>query len=340
MPPTMSAPHRLLRQFTRPAGPGLRSLSQITPRRPQWRCPQCAQRPQQPRRTQQCRFQSTQQTPGPQPGDDPTFSSIVDQPAQLVKTGRRHGPGLIILALIPITAFALGTWQVQRLGWKTDLIARFEDRLIQPPLPLPPRIDPTAIADFDYRRVYATGMLNHDKEMLVGPRLNEGEDGYLVITPLERTDARGGSASILVNRGWIPKTKKAQRDRDPAALPRGEVTVQGLLREPWKKNTFTPDNQPARGVWYFPDVEEMAEWAGAQPVWIEETMKPDLIESMTRADKGIPIGRAAEVNLRNNHTQYIFTWYALSAATSVMLWMVIKKPAGGVARRVRQSREW
>lgn len=24
--------------------------------------------------------------------------------------------------------------------------------------------------------------------------------------------------------------------------------------------------------------------------------------------KGVPIGRPAEVNLRNNHAQYIFTW--------------------------------
>lgn len=95
-PPVMSAPPFLLRQFVRIAAPGLRNLSQTTSRRPQWRCPQCAHRPQ-PRKTQQRRFQSTQQTPGPQPGDDPSFSSIVDQPAQLVKTGRKHGPGLIIL---------------------------------------------------------------------------------------------------------------------------------------------------------------------------------------------------------------------------------------------------
>lgn len=174
-------------------------------------------------------------------------------------------------AIIPITAFALGTWQVQRLGWKTTLLARFEDRLVQPPLPLPPRIDPTAIADFDYRRVHATGTLNHAKEMLVGPRLMDGDDGFLVVTPLERTDKRG-SAAILVNRGWIAKDKKDQRTRAPEALPRGEVCVQGLLREPWKRNVFTPANQPGRGVWYFPDVGEMAEWAGTQAVWIEETM--------------------------------------------------------------------
>jgi surfeit locus 1 family protein len=29
---------------------------------------------------------------------------------------------------------------------------------------------------------------------------------------------------------------------------------------------------------------------------------------MNREAKGIPIGRAPEVNLRNNHVQYIVTW--------------------------------
>ena len=30
---------------------------------------------------------------------------------------------------------------------------------------------------------------------------------------------------------------------------------------------------------------------------------------MDYQSRGIPFGRAAEVNLRNNHAQYIFTWY-------------------------------
>lgn len=206
----------------------------------------------------------------------------------------------------------LGCWQVQRLGWKTELIARFEDRLVRDPLPLPPAIDPNAIKDFDYRRITATGKFRHDQEMLIGPRLHDGNDGYLVITPLERQfDGFIGNATILVCRGWIPKDKAAQSSR-PEGLPRGEVTVQGLLREPWKKNMFTPDNKPAQGAFYFPDVAQMAKHTGSQPVWIEETMRQDLIEAYDREAKGIPIGRAAEVNLRNNHTQYIFTWYFLS----------------------------
>jgi surfeit locus 1 family protein len=159
---------------------------------------------------------------------------------------------------------------VQRLQWKTDLLAKLEDRIVKPPLPLPGQVDPAAISDFDYRRVLATGKLRHDQEMLIGPRLREGENGYLVVTPLERKD---GGSKILVNRGWISKAKKDQRQRaNEEALPSGEVTVEGLLRAPWKKNMFTPENRPELGEFYFPDIDQMARLVGAQPVWIEETM--------------------------------------------------------------------
>ncbi|KAJ5692178.1 Cytochrome oxidase assembly protein shy1 [Penicillium macrosclerotiorum] len=260
----------------------------------------------------------------------------VDHPAKLVRVNQKHGPGLIILALIPIISFALGSWQIQRLDRKTKLIAKFEDRLVRPPLPLPPRVDPDAISEFDYRRVYTTGHYRHDKEMLVGPRMNEGEDGFLVVTPLERGD---GQSTVLVNRGWISRKMMDKKDR-PNGLPEGEVTVEGLLREPWKKNMFTPENKPEEGKFYFPDIEQMAELGGSQPVWIEETMVPDLLESYDRTAKGIPIGRAPEVNLRNNHAQYIFTWYGLSLATSIMLWMVVRKKPNEAMRRVRQNRNW
>jgi surfeit locus 1 family protein len=101
-------------------------------------------------------------------------------------------------------------------------------------------------------------------------------------------------------------------------------------------------------------------WCG---VILTSGVEPDLLKAWDREARGIPIGRPAEVNLRNNHTQYIFTWYvsmpvtlspcqtqrrlaypsfryALAAATSVMLWMVVKKPPADLARRVRQNKEW
>ncbi|RMZ76021.1 hypothetical protein DV738_g5145, partial [Chaetothyriales sp. CBS 135597] len=306
----------------------LRAISQVVrPRR--------GARPAQAR---SCRQLTTTPCARSQPADQPDFVSIVDAPAKLVSTKRKASKwGIAMLAVIPLTAFALGTWQVQRLDWKTKLIARYEDRLVRDPLPLPPRVDPNAIHDFDYRRVYVDGHFRHDKEMLIGPRTRDGQDGFLVITPLERGQ---GASTVLINRGWITREKELQRDRDPSALPQGEVTVAGLLREPWQRNMFTPNNKPEDGKFYFPDVHEMASVAGAEPVWIEETMQPSLLEAYHREARGIPIGRPAEVNLRNNHLQYIATWYSLSAITSVMMWLVLKQKPADLSRRVRRNTSW
>ncbi|KAI9720753.1 MAG: surf-like protein [Chrysothrix sp. TS-e1954] len=255
------------------------------------------------------------------------FKSIVDNPPQLVSVNKKHKKSIYLLA------FALGSWQIKRLDWKTELIARFEDRLIRPPLPLPPTIDPSVIADFDYRRVFAEGRLRHDQEILVGPRIHDGQDGFNVITPLERGE---DGSKILVSRGWISKVKKDQATRREG-LPSGPIVVAGLLREPFISNMFTPQNIPEKGQWYFPDVEAMARWTGSEPIWIEATMSPDLPMALNFEDKGIPIGRPAEVNLRNNHTQYIFTWYALGIATSIMFYIVARKPTG---RRLRRNVDW
>jgi surfeit locus 1 family protein len=36
--------------------------------------------------------------------------------------------------------------------------------------------------------------------------------------------------------------------------------------------------------------------------------EPEYMQMVDYEARGIPYGRAPEVNLRNNHAQYIFTW--------------------------------
>ena len=92
----------------------------------------------------------------------------------------------------------------------------------------------------------------------------------MVVTPLERSD--DPSSKVLVNRGWVSKKFADQKSR-PDSVKQGEkVRVEGMLREPWKKNMFTPENRPDIGEFYFPDVKQMAELTGSQPVWIEQTI--------------------------------------------------------------------
>lgn len=184
-------------------------------------------------------------------------------------------------------------------------MAYLEDMLVKDPLPLPPRLDPAVIPEFDFRRVFVEGRYRHDLEMLLGPRMHEGLVGYEVITPFERAD---GAGMVLVNRGWVAKEKAKQADRDAEGFPQGNVVLEGMLRKPYKKNMFTPNNNPKRNAWYFPDVKEMAQHVGAQQVWIEETFEVDLVKDMDYTERGIPIGKPAEIKIKNDHMQYIVTW--------------------------------
>lgn len=89
-----------------------------------------------------------------------------------------------LLSIIPITTFGLGTWQVQRLRWKVQLIEETEQKLANEPIPLPRILSPDRLFKFEFRRFQVNGRFLHHKEMLVGPRAKDGQNGYYVITPL------------------------------------------------------------------------------------------------------------------------------------------------------------
>ena len=49
-------------------------------------------------------------------------------------------PTMVLLGIMPIFTFALGTWQLKRLKWKINLIDELEEKLHSQPLQLPPSI--------------------------------------------------------------------------------------------------------------------------------------------------------------------------------------------------------
>lgn len=245
-----------------------------------------------------------------------------------------------LLVLMPIVSFGLGTWQIKRLKWKTNLITKSEYRIGLPPMPLPPTINPDIVdsGEFDYRRVQVDGTFRHDQEMLVGPRMHEGKEGYYVVTPLERKDG----SKLLIFRGWISKEFGPQYTRRdiPGALPTGKVSATCLLQRKPKKNMFTPDDKPEEGMYHFMSITEMANQTGSQPVFIKALTDPivnglELLPEQMMI-RGIPIGTPAKVEIRNTHFQYIMTWYGLSILTAGMLFRLIRANRGPQSLKARK----
>ena len=180
------------------------------------------------------------------------MSLMAASPASAEPQRRSRGLQVVLLlagVLLTAVFLALGTWQVQRLGWKLDLIERVEQRVHAPATPAPgaaqwPQI--TARSD-EYRHISLRGHFLFDKTSLVQASTVRGA-GFWVLTPLRTADGE----VVFVNRGFVPQ-------RAPVAeTPAAEVEVQGLLRLSEPGGGFLRHNDPMAQRWYSRDVQALA----------------------------------------------------------------------------------
>ncbi|HWT58054.1 MAG TPA: SURF1 family protein [Rhizobium sp.] len=214
--------------------------------------------------------------------------------------------GILVLIALAIL-ISLGTWQVERLHWKEGLLADIAARQVAAPVPL---ADIEAMAatggDIEYRKVTATGRYINNKERHFFATWR-GQTGFYVYTPLELADGR----VLFVNRGFVPYENKEPEMRMQGQLT-DQQTVTGLAREklPGKPSWVVPDNDVAKNIFYWKDLDVMAESVGLEkarviPFFVDADSTPN--------PAGLPIGGVTQVALPNDHLQYAFTWYGLAA---------------------------
>lgn len=223
--------------------------------------------------------------------------------------------------LIAATAgfIALGVWQVDRLQWKRDLIARVDARVHAPPAPLPtsaswPAIDP---AEDEYRRVTATGRLLHSQEVAVYATTERGP-GYWIMTPLVT-----GDGTVWINRGYVDNAHRGRESRarhDEAET----VSITGLMRMPDQEGLFLRDNVPDEDRWYVRAPEEFtAARAVAGPV------APFFIDAQDRIDTGNwPVPGLTVIQFRNSHLSYALTWFGMALLGLLAAGLVVRSEFG------------
>lgn len=239
----------------------------------------------------------------------------------------------LVVALLALAGFlALGTWQVHRLAWKQDLIARIDARVHAAPTDAPGRDEwpQMSAARDEYRRVRATGVFLHDREALVQAATELGS-GFWVLTPLRKAD--GGV--LLVNRGFVPAEQRERATRQQNE-PTGEVTITGLLRMTEPGGGFLRDNDPAADRWHSRDVAAIARTRGlaeVAPYFIDadaatlqdDTATPRAHASSLQGRAGQsawPRGGLTVIRFHNSHLIYAITWYGLALMVAGAAWYV------------------
>ncbi len=208
-------------------------------------------------------------------------------------------PTLITIPSI-IIMLGLGSWQLERMEWKENLIALLEARTSATPTSALPEL--VTQKDHEFLPVVLEGRFLHENEMLLQNRTHDKKAGMHVLTPFIR--AEGGGA-ILVDRGWVPFEAAGPEHRMANQLE-GPLTIEGIIRFPTGQSDFIPDNNIEKNQWYFIDLDVMGKVASIDfaPFYI-----------MASSDLGaaeLPIGGQWKVALPNNHLEYALTWYSLA----------------------------
>jgi surfeit locus 1 family protein len=196
----------------------------------------------------------------------------------------------------------LGTWQVQRLHWKNDLLARIEASERAPPAPLGDAAEPFA-------KVVATGRFDHAREALLGVEVRGTTLGAHLLTPLLRADGR---PPVLVDRGWVPLERSRPIDR-----PEGEVAVAGFVREADRRDWNSPADDAPRRRFYVFDPEAIGAALGLPappaPFGLVALAGP---AAAANAAARPPLPEAARSLPRpdNRHLGYAITWYGLAVS--------------------------
>lgn len=214
---------------------------------------------------------------------------------------------LVAASIVFVTMLSLGTWQVQRLGWKLDLIERVESRAFGDPVEAP--FGTVSEEEHSYLRVITQdGVFMHEHAQQV-KALTELGPGSWLMTPLQ-TDTR----IIWINRGFVPSGSQPTDWIEPS----GALSVTGLLRMTEPGGTVLEKNDPDAGRWFSRDVIALSDDAG-----LGRTAPYFIDADHAGPDAAWPRGGITQVNFRNSHLSYALTWYAMAALfLSAMVYVI------------------
>ena len=228
------------------------------------------------------------------------------------RPANRFPLGLTLATAVALAILVgLGVWQVQRLTWKENLLARVAALQNAPAVPLGPVLEriaqsPRAAADAGFTRVVVDCPGLGQAPFLELFSVREGGAGVRLISACKVSS--GAYASVLVDRGFVSDQVSARPPVDAAAT--APIHMTGVLRVPDKATFVTPKNELAANRWYSRDVPAMAKALGVRapaPLIL-------MAETSSNPDWKALDPQPLPAEIPNRHLEYALTWFGLAAA--------------------------
>jgi surfeit locus 1 family protein len=195
-----------------------------------------------------------------------------------------------------------------------------------------------------FQRVAAAGRFDPEHQFLLDNRIENGEAGYEVLTPLELTDGH----VLLIDRGWVPFTGYRGRLPDIRLTAAGPVRLTGRI-DLLPVGGLSFGRMAPRGGPQWPKVTSYPQMAQLADVLAAARPGVRLEPRILLLDPTAPHGYVRDWQPPGmspaRHMSYAAQWW-LFAATLIVIWAVLsaQKPraqarAGTLERQTPHERE-
>lgn len=220
--------------------------------------------------------------------------------------------GFLLTVFIAGLFAGLGRWQLNRADEKREMIETQLRRAAEPVVELPARLEDPV--EWRYRKVRFAATPLAARQFLLDNQTREGRVGFNVLTAFKAAD--GGL--VLVDRGWIPLG--ADRS-DPPEVSISEIPMQleGSIYVPYGKPFALGGIDDGEFGWpriiQFLDFETLGRRLGAP-------LRPFIVRLAPSSPHGyLRTWRITSVS-PDKHLAYAFQWFALSAATFAVFFVL------------------
>ena len=194
----------------------------------------------------------------------------------------------VFIIFFILVFIALGSWQIIRLNWKTNLLLEIENSLKKPSVEL------TQLNVENYLKIKTSGTIDFKKQIYLYNLNEKGTPGFEVVNPILIDNK-----DYLINRGWIPFEKKDTYEINVF----DEKNIFGTLRLQGRKNIFKPENDIKGNYWFSLNRED-----------IKKFTEKEFSKYIIYLDGNYQFPRPKKIttNISNNHKKYAITWFSLA----------------------------
>lgn len=224
----------------------------------------------------------------------------------------------VIVAICLAILISLGTWQYQRLQWKTALLAEVEAAVTAPPLrsfaEVQAALDEGKPADF--RRFGANAKtVEIARPFLVFTGANR-DISWRIFEPVQ-----DGTGTAFAGLGLI-----ADSNRDDLSDYAADqnVVLTGYVRLARKRERGMTKSTPEKNRWFgFNHIPETNDWANMSGIEADMRFYIDTVPGALDA----ALLPAKRPEIRNNHFDYMLTWYSF-ALILLIIYFILHRRAG------------